>query len=416
MPRDCVARSTSSGNPWVCSAEFYANLIRRKQEMDDLKFELQDETRKGARIKVIGVGGGGSNAVGRMYEEGLDGVEFYVMNTDAQALESSKVPNKVQIGARVTNGLGAGSDPLVGRQAALEDTERILGILEGADLVFLTAGLGGGTGAGASPVVATLAKQLDALTIAIVTKPFSFEGGKRMQQAERSVNDLAASVDILTTIPNDRLLAISSKGTSMAQAFKLADDVLRQAVQGISEIILKPGLINLDFSDIKAAISGMGHALIGNAVAKGPNAAVEAARAAINSPLLEDTKIKGARQVLMNITGSSDIGLHEVNEACSIIREAADSDDLQLNFGVIANDAMGDSVKVTVIATGCVRPEEKDVKRESVIEPKPVSQFFSERSGEPASVPPMREPVVEPLPAAAAPVFEEELDVPAYLR
>jgi cell division protein FtsZ len=384
--------------------------------MDDLKYELQEETRKGARIKVIGIGGGGSNAVGRMYEEGLDGVEFYVMNTDAQALEASKVPNKVQIGVRVTNGLGAGSDPLIGRQAALEDTERILSILEGADLVFLTAGLGGGTGAGASPVVATLAKQLDALTIAIVTKPFSFEGGKRMQQAERSVNDLAASVDILTTIPNDRLLAISSKGTSMAQAFKLADDILRQAVQGISEIILKPGLINLDFSDIKAAISGMGHALIGNAVARGPNAAADAARAAINSPLLEDTKIKGARQVLMNITGSPEIGLHDVNEACSVIREAADTGDLQLNFGVIANEAMGDSVKVTVIATGFVRPEEKEVRRESVIEPKPVSEFFSERSGEPASVPAMREPVIEPLPVAAAPVFEEELDVPAYLR
>ncbi len=387
--------------------------------MDDLKYELQDETRKGARIKVIGIGGGGSNAVGRMYEEGLDGVEFYVMNTDAQALEASKVPNKVQIGTRVTNGLGAGSDPLIGRQAALEDTERILSILEGADLVFLTAGLGGGTGAGASPVVATLAKQLDALTIAIVTKPFSFEGGKRMQQAERSVNDLAASVDILTTIPNDRLLAISSKGTSMAQAFKLADDILRQAVQGISEIILKPGLINLDFSDIKAAISGMGHALIGNAVARGPNAAADAARAAINSPLLEDTKIKGARQVLMNITGSPEIGLHDVNEACSVIREAADTGDLQLNFGVIANEAMGDSVKVTVIATGFARPEEKEPKearRESVIEPKPVSEFFSDRPAEPAHVPPMREPVIEPLPVAAAPVFEEELDVPAYLR
>src|SRR5579863_2712704 len=320
--------------------------------MDDFKYELQDETRKGARIKVIGIGGGGANAVGRMYEEGLDGVEFYVMNTDAQALEASKVPNKVQIGTKVTNGLGAGSDPAVGRQAALEDTERILGILAGADLVFITAGLGGGTGAGASPVVASLAKELDALTIAIVTKPFTFEGGKRMRQADRSVADLAASVDILTTIPNDRLLTIAPKGTSMGQAFKMADDILRQAVQGISEIILKPGLINLDFSDIKAAISGMGHALIGTAVSSGENAAADAARAAISSPLLEDTKMKGARQVLMNITASSDIGLHQLNEACSIIREAADCDDLQLNFGLIASAAMGDSVKVTVIATG----------------------------------------------------------------
>lgn len=383
--------------------------------MDTLKYELQEETRKGARIKVIGIGGGGANAVGRMYEEGLDGVEFYVMNTDTQALEASKVPNKIQIGAKVTGGLGAGSDPAIGRQSALEDTERILSILEGADLVFITAGLGGGTGAGASPVVASLAKELDALTIAIVTKPFTFEGGKRMRQAERSVNDLASSVDILTTIPNDRLLTIAPKGMTMAQAFRMADDVLRQAVQGISEIILSPGLINLDFSDIKAAISGMGHALIGNAVAKGQNAAAEAARAAINSPLLEDTKIKGARQVLMNITSSPEIGLHELNDACSIIRAAADCDDLQLNFGVIANDAMGDSVKVTVIATGFATVE---AKRESAVEPKPVSDFFTERPAEPAQAAPVPPPapVPESIPVAAAPIFEEELDVPAYLR
>jgi cell division protein FtsZ len=387
--------------------------------MDDLKYEFQEETRKGARIKVIGVGGGGSNAVGRMYEAGLEGVEFYIMNTDAQALQASKVPNRIQIGARVTDGLGAGSDPAIGRQAALEDTERILAILEGADLVFITAGLGGGTGAGAAPVIATLAKQLDALTVAIVTKPFTFEGGKRMRQAERSVNDLASSVDILTTIPNDRLLTIAPKGTSMSQAFKLADDVLRQAVQGISEIILTPGLINLDFSDIKAAISGMGHALIGNAVAKGPNAAVEAARAAINSPLLEDTRIKGASQVLMNITASGEIGLHELNEACSIIREAADCDDLQLNFGVIANEAMGDNVKVTIIATGFSRPEPK---REPVVETKPAAEFFADRPAEPATHVPVHatpapmSPVDEPAAMTAQSVFEEELDVPAYLR
>ena len=378
--------------------------------MDVLKYELQDETRKGARIKVIGVGGGGSNAVGRMYEQGLDGVQFYVMNTDAQALEASKVPNKIQIGAKITNGLGAGSDPAIGRQAALEDTERILGILEGADLVFVTAGLGGGTGAGASPVVATLAKELDALTIAIVTKPFTFEGGKRMRQAERSVSHLASSVDILTTIPNDRLLKIAPKGASMPQAFRLADDILRQAVEGISEIILKPGMINLDFSDIKAAISGMGHALIGSAIARGPNAPVTATRDAINSPLLEDTKIKGARQVLMNITASSDIGLHDVDEACAVIREAADTDDLQLSFGVIADDSMGDSAKVTVIATGFAKPVDK---RESLIEPIPASEFFTNRAftqRTPDPVPAV--PVTEPMASA----FEEDLDVPAYLR
>jgi cell division protein FtsZ len=383
--------------------------------MDDLKYELQEETRKGARIKVIGIGGGGSNAVGRMYEEGLNGVEFYVMNTDTQALEGSRVPNKIQIGSRVTDGLGSGSDPAIGRQAALEDTERILSILEGADLVFITAGLGGGTGAGASPVVATLAKQLDALTIAIVTKPFTFEGGKRMRQADRSLDELASSVDILTTIPNDRLLTIAPQGTSMAQAFRIADDVLRQAVEGISEIILTPGLINLDFSDIKAAISGMGRALIGNAIAKGPNAAVEAVRQAINSPLLEDTKIKGARQVLMNITGSGEIGLHELNEACSIIREAADCDDLQLNFGLITSAAMGDSVKVTVIATGFTQSQDetKDAKRESAAAPKAAADFFTDRTPER----PVAEPAPDPIPvAAAAQVFEEELDVPAYLR
>ncbi len=382
--------------------------------MDALKFEIEDETRRGARIKVVGIGGGGSNAVGRMQEEGLEGVEFYVMNTDAQALQSSKIPNKMQIGGRITDGLGAGSDPAIGRQAALEDTERILAMLEGADLVFITAGLGGGTGAGAAPVVATLAKQLDALTIAVVTKPFSFEGGKRMRQAERSVNDLASSVDILTTIPNDRLLKIAPKGASMATAFKMADDILRQAVLGISEIVLTPGLINLDFSDIKAAISGMGHALIGNAVAKGENAAVEAARAAISSPLLEDTKMKGARQVLMNITASSAIGLHELNEACSVIREAADMDDLQLNFGVIANDAMGDSVKVTVIATGFAPAVTEDV-REPAIQPKPAAEFFADRTpAEPHAPAPALDPVIAEM--YAEPAFDEDLDVPAYLR
>jgi cell division protein FtsZ len=384
--------------------------------MDVLKYELQEENHNGARIKVIGVGGGGSNAVGRMYEEGLEGVEFYVMNTDAQALAASRVPNKLQIGAKITNGLGAGSDPAVGRQAALEDTERILGILEGADLVFVAAGLGGGTGAGAAPVVASLAKELGALTIAIVTKPFTFEGGKRMRQAESSVDDLTASVDILTTIPNDRLLQIAPKGASMAHAFRMADDVLRQAVEGISEIILTPGMINLDFSDIKAAISGMGYALIGNAEARGPNAAVEAARAAINSPLIEATRIKGARQVLLNFTASSDIGLHELNEACSIIREAADCNDLQLSFGVIAKETMGDMVKVTVIATGFA-PSGHPTAAIPEVKAASSEPFFTEREAEPAA------PVAEvrvPEPAAVAvapePAYEEELDVPAYLR
>ncbi|MDQ6699727.1 MAG: cell division protein FtsZ, partial [Acidobacteriota bacterium] len=314
-------------------------------EVSALKYEIEEETRKGARIKVIGVGGGGCNAVVRMLEEGLEGVEFHVMNTDVQALTSSRVPSKIQIGAKVTNGLGCGSDPVIGRQAALEDTERIIELLHGADMVFVTAGLGGGTGAGAAPVVASLAKELDALTVAVVTKPFSFEGVKRTRAADKSLDELASTVDTLITIPNDRLLTIAPRGTSVTQAFRLADDILRQAVQGISDIIVTPGLINLDFSDIKATMLGMGHAMMGTAIAKGENAAAEAARQAINCPLLEDTKIIGSRRILINITGSSSLGLHEINEACSIIREAADCDELQISFGVIANDAMGDAVK-----------------------------------------------------------------------
>jgi cell division protein FtsZ len=395
--------------------------------MDIFKYEMQDETRRGAHIKVIGVGGGGSNAVGRMFEAGLEGVEFYVMNTDSQALQASRVPNKIQIGEKITGGLGAGSDPEVGRRAALEDTERILGILEGADLVFVTAGLGGGTGAGAAPVVASLAKSMDALTIAIVTKPFGFEGAKRMAQAERSVNDLADSVDILTTIPNDRLLQIAPRGTGMKQAFRLADEVLRQAVEGISEIILTPGLINLDFSDIRAAILGMGHALIGNASATGENAAVDAARGAINSPLLEDTKIRGARQVLMNITASREIGLHEMNEACSLVREACGSGDTHVSFGVIEKEGMGEEVRVTVIATGFPAPVPEEpvfAERVPVIEALPPEAFFAPREpGAFASLPGTPEPAradpeAEPAMAAVGPghTFDDELDVPAYLR
>src|SRR5271169_5167958 len=235
---------------------------------DRLKYELQDETRKGARIKVVGVGGGGSNAVARMIHEGLEGVEFHIMNTDVQALEASIVPNKLQIGVKITGGLGAGSDPAVGRQAALEDTERIIEMLQGADMVFVTAGLGGGTGAGAAAVVASLAKELEALTVAVVTKPFAFEGPKRMRLAEQSMQDLAEVVDTLITIPNDRLLAIVPRGTSIKQSFRVADDILRQAVQGISDIICTPGVINLDFSDIKATMLGMGHPIMGTATAR----------------------------------------------------------------------------------------------------------------------------------------------------
>jgi cell division protein FtsZ len=378
-------------------------------DLNSLKYEMHEETRKGARIKVIGVGGGGSNAVDRMMQEGLEGPEFYVLNTDAQALSVSAVPNRIQIGAKVTQGLGAGSDPNIGRQAALEDTERILELLQGADMVFVTAGLGGGTGAGAAPVVASLAKELDALTVAVVTKPFLFEGGRRMRQAEKSLNELAACVDTLITIPNERLLAIVPRGTSFVEAFRVADDILRQAVQGISDIILSPGIINLDFSDIRATMLGMGHAMMGTAIARGENAVVEAARAAINCPLLEDTRIAGSRRVLINLTGSSKLGLHELNEACSIIREAAQCDDVHINLGVISNDGMGDAVKATVIATG-FRIEE--IQR--------AQEFFMPREERMPAQAPLAGPVeVVTEESASAPLDEfdpYDLDAPAYLR
>jgi cell division protein FtsZ len=397
---------------------------------DRLKFELQDESRKGARIKVVGVGGGGSNAVARMIHEGLEGVEFHIMNTDVQALESSIVPNKLQIGTKITGGLGAGSDPTVGRQAALEDTERIIELLQGADMVFVTAGLGGGTGAGAAPVVASLAKELDALTVAVVTKPFTFEGVRRMRQADKSLAELAGTVDTVIAIPNDRLLALVPRGTSFFEAFRLADDILVQAVQGISDIITTPGLINRDFSDIRATMQGMGYAMMGTAVGHGANAAVEAARRAISCPLLEDSRITGSRGILINITGSSQLGLHEVNEACSIIREAADCDDVQINFGVILNESMQDSVKITVIATG-FQPEGAPVaERPVVMEPRIVAVPEAPRAIEPLFEPePEPEPVIEepaepfePAVAsasAAAPALAfdpDDLDTPAYLR
>ncbi len=398
---------------------------------DRLKFELQEESRKGARIKVVGVGGGGSNAVARMIHEGLEGVEFHILNTDVQALESSLVPNKLQIGAKITGGLGAGSDPAVGRQAALEDTEHIIELLQGADMVFVTAGLGGGTGAGAAPVVASLAKELDALTVAVVTKPFTFEGVRRMRQADKSLAELAGTVDTVIAIPNDRLLELVPRGTSFFEAFRLADDILVQAVQGISDIITTPGLINRDFSDIRATMQGMGYAMMGTAVGRGANAAVEAARKAISCPLLEDSRITGSRGILINITGSSQLGLHEVNEACSIIREAADCDDVQINFGVILNESMQDAVKITVIATGFQPEGAPAAERPVVVEPRIVAAPEPQRAVEPLFDPePEPEPVVEEpegpyepaaaaAGAAAAPALTfdpDDLDTPAYLR
>jgi cell division protein FtsZ len=397
--------------------------------MDDLKYLIEEEARGGTRIKVIGVGGGGCNAVARMVQEGMEGVEFYAMNTDTQALSVCPVSHKLQLGGKVTNGLGAGSNPEVGRQAALENTDAVVELLQGADMVFVTTCLGGGTGTGAAPVIASLAKELDALTIAVVTKPFTFEGPQRMRLAEEGTARLASTVDAVISMPNDRLLKLVPRGTSFFQAFRVADDLLRQVVQSISDIIVTPGLINRDFSDIKATMSGMGYAMMGTATASGENAVVEAARQAINSPLLEDTSIAGSRGILINISGSSgSLGLHEVYEACSIVREAAQCEEAQVNFGVIQNESMGDSVKITVIATGFqpeapMRAEPRTNGITPVIRLQPQPEDFHMPEPVPAPAPvfvpePMPEPEPEPvLVAEAEPMLDlDDLDTPAYLR
>jgi cell division protein FtsZ len=324
-------------------------------EISTLRLKLDQEGRTGARIKVIGVGGGGSNAVNRMVAAGFDGVEFIVANTDLQALRQNPAPYKLQIGSKLTKGLGAGADPNVGRQAALEDTEKLIEALDGADMVFVTTGLGGGTGTGAAPVIASLASELGALTIAVVTKPFKFEGKKRQIQAERGLEELRECVDTVITIPNERLLATIGRTTSLNEAFTSADDVLRQAIQGISDLILVPGLINLDFADVKTIMAGMGLAIMGTGTAEGTDRALMAANAAISSPLLEDASVKGARGVIINVTGGSDLSLIEVSEASSIIQEAA-HEEANIIFGAVVDPKMEGRVKITVIATGFDRP------------------------------------------------------------
>jgi cell division protein FtsZ len=320
-----------------------------------LRLMLDEQSRTGARIKVVGVGGGGSNAVNRMVAAGLDGVEFIVANTDVQALRLNTAPHKLQIGAKLTKGLGAGADPNIGRQAALEDTEKLIEALDGADMVFVTTGLGGGTGTGAAPVIASLASELGALTIAVVTKPFRFEGRKRQTQAERGLDELRECVDTVITIPNERLLATITRTTSLTDAFTAADDVLRQAIQGISDLILVPGLINLDFADVKTIMAGMGLAIMGTGVGEGDDRALAAANAAISSPLLEDASVKGARGVIINVTGGPDLSLIEVSEASAIIQEAA-HEDANIIFGAVVDGNMQGRVKITVIATGFDRP------------------------------------------------------------
>ncbi len=323
---------------------------QQRIEAADLRIQFHDEELRGARIKVIGVGGGGGNAVNRMIQAGLEGVEFIAANTDVQALKLSLAPIKLQLGVRLTAGLGAGANPDVGRRAALEDSEKIIEALEGADMVFVTAGLGGGTGTGAAPVIASLASEMGILTVAVITRPFAFEGKRRLQQAERGLKELIESVDTMIVIPNEKLLAVA-KDAGFFESFRIADDVLRQGVQGISDIITIPGIINRDFADVKTTMAGMGHAVMGTAIRTGDNRAKEAAQAAMASPLLDAGAIDGARGILINITGSSNLKLSEVNEASSLIQSSA-HEDANIIFGAVLDERMGDEVKITVIATG----------------------------------------------------------------
>jgi cell division protein FtsZ len=333
------------------------------QPDDALRIHYHDEAQRSARIKVIGVGGGGNNAVNRMIAAGVEGVEFIAANTDAQALEVSHAPVKLQLGVKLTSGLGAGANPDIGRRAALEDSDKIIEALEGADMVFVTTGLGGGTGTGAAPVIASLASEMGALTVAVVTRPFGFEGKRRTMQAERGIQELLESVDTLIVIPNEKLLAVA-KDAGFFESFRIADDVLRQGVQGISDIITIPGVINRDFADVKTTMAGMGYSVMGTAVRSGPDRAKDAAIAAMASPLLEAGAIDGARGILINITGSSSLKLNEVNEASTLIQNAA-HEDANIIFGAVLDERMGEEVKITVIATGF--RQESPARRERML-------------------------------------------------
>ena len=381
-------------------------------------FDEQTQEAMPARIIVMGVGGGGCNAIATMIASGLGQVEFVVANTDLQVLRSSPAGTKIQLGARLTKGLGAGANPQVGHDAALEDADRIREVLAGADMVFITAGLGGGTGTGAAPVIAGIAKETGALTVAVVTKPFTFEGARRMRQADDGVRELRTACDTMLVIPNQRLLSVVEKGTPLTRAFAVADDILRQAVQGIAEVITVPGLVNVDFADVRAIMTHMGRAVMGMGRARGEQRAVEAAQRAIASPLLEDGSIQGARGVLINITGGPDLSLHEVTEASSIIQEAADPD-ANIIFGSVVNDQLADDVLVTVIATGFDLPTEALVRslsdapaRQSAPAAVPVAST-STRSLFMDVAPPTKKPANV---KSRDGLTEEEWDVPTFLR
>ncbi|MFB3917272.1 MAG: cell division protein FtsZ [Terriglobales bacterium] len=414
---------------------------------DDIRIQFHEEPRNNAKIKVIGVGGGGGNAVNRMIDANMEGVEFVVANTDLQALRLAHAEVKIQLGVKLTNGLGAGANPEIGRKAALEDADKIIEALEGADMVFVTAGMGGGTGTGAAPIIASLASEMGALTVAVVTKPFNFEGKRRMTQAERGLSELIDSVDTTIVIPNEKLLAVA-QDAGFFESFLVADDILRQAVQGISDIITIPGIINRDFADVKAIMAGMGYAVMGTATAKGERRATEAAQRAIASPLLEAGAIDGARGILINITGSSSLKLAEVNEASTIIQSAA-HEDANIIFGAVLDEKMKDEVKITVIATGFKtdhlpkRERRESAAASAIAQTRTAAVYNQERPSAPVTPPPVAaRPQTQPPPAKTAPsvtptapamreetrTIEEvkstvkanyendDLDVPAFIR
>ena len=424
-------------------------------EDNGLRISFNEEARNDARIKVIGVGGGGNNAVNRMIDSGMEHIEFIVANTDLQALRMSRAATKIQLGVKLTNGLGAGANPEIGRKGALEDSDKLIEAMEGADMVFVTAGLGGGTGTGAAPIIASLASEMGALTVAVVTKPFAFEGKRRMQQAERGIAELMESVDTTIVIPNEKLLAVA-ENAGFFESFRIADDILRQGVQGISDIITIPGIINRDFADVKAIMAGMGYAVMGTATATGDHRTVEAAQRAIASPLLEAGAIDGARGILINITGSNSLKLAEVQQACTIIQGAA-HEDANIIFGAVLDEKMKDAVKITVIATGFKEEDMRRLRQQEIYDPVILSRnasresswegsrqrdryHVSDQAAEPESAfeP---EPAFEPDPApvsfressqaggshgevigldgmrTVAPSYQaEDLDVPAFLR
>lgn len=413
-------------------------------EDNALRICFNEEARNDARIKVIGVGGGGNNAVNRMIDSGMEHIEFIVANTDLQALRMSRAATKIQLGVKLTNGLGAGANPEIGRKGALEDSDKLIEAMEGADMVFVTAGLGGGTGTGAAPIIASLASEMGALTVAVVTKPFAFEGKRRMQQAERGIAELMETVDTTIVIPNEKLLAVA-ENAGFFESFRIADDILRQGVQGISDIITIPGIINRDFADVKAIMAGMGYAVMGTATASGDHRTVEAAQRAIASPLLEAGAIDGARGILINITGSNSLKLAEVQQACTIIQNAA-HEDANIIFGAVLDEKMKDAVKITVIATGFKEEDMRRLRQQEHFDPVILSRDASRENSRRFHLSDVSEPdpVFEPEPSSqpepapsafrqmsqahadvisldgmrtVAPNYQgEDLDVPAFLR